>query len=151
MFQSHLIDAWILHKSSFFNRYLNVCRFALRNLSKTAYANRQKKWKNACKCLKHFDRFWMVIGVPDCLPKTFRKMRRENDHFLQCLKCLTVYTLQILSLCYTYFFYKFLTHNREPWLASQNVQICHTFTSAIIFSSLSCPLCFVSPTVFFFV
>jgi hypothetical protein len=45
-------------------------------------------------------------------------MRRENDHFLQCLKRLTVYALQILSRCYTYFFYTFATHNREPWLAS---------------------------------
>jgi hypothetical protein len=80
--------------------------------------NRQKNWKNACKRLKHVDWFWMLIEVPDCHPNTFRKMRRENDHFLHCLKLLTVCALQIFSRCYTYFLYTVLNHNREPRLVS---------------------------------
>ncbi len=77
----------------------------------------EKKWKNACKHLKHFDCLWMLIVVPDCHPKRSRKMRSENNHFLYCLKLLTVYALHIVGRCYTYFLYTFLPHSREPRLA----------------------------------
>ncbi len=41
-----------------------------------------KKQKNVLKHHKNVNRFWMLIAVPDCHPKTLQIKKRENEKYL---------------------------------------------------------------------
>jgi hypothetical protein len=71
--------------------YKTFCVTACQKYVMRPILYRLLKLTKEMRTLKISRPLWMLITVPNCYPKTFRKIQHENDQFLHKLKSLTVY------------------------------------------------------------